>query len=116
MDESHGIDLVRYIIGEIDKVGAIIDNTSGLEMTSDDVAFLTFKMKNGSLVQINLDLSSRTPRVNFEIIGKEGTIIWDRVVNSLMVFTAKTKKWEVIKFSKEDLLNMYPIQAKHFYD
>ena len=97
-------------------MGAIIDNTSDLEITSDDVAFLTFKMKNGSLVQINFDLSSRTPRVNFEIIGKEGTIIWDRVENSLRVFTTKTKKWEVIKFSKENLLNMYPIQAKHFYD
>ena len=116
MDESHGIDLVRYIIGEIDKVGAIIDNTSGLEMTSDDVAFLTFKMKNGSLVQINFDLSSRAPRVSFEIVGREGIIIWDRVENNLKVFTIKTKKWEVIKFSKENLLNMYPIQAKHFYD
>ena len=116
MDESHGIDLVRYIIGEIDKVGAIIDNTSGLEMTSDDVAFLTFKMKNGSLVQINFDLSSRAPRVSFEIVGREGIIIWDRVENNLKVFTIKEKKWKIIKFLKEDLLNMYPLQAKHFYD
>jgi|TARA_Y100000294_G_scaffold111534_1_gene103416 predicted dehydrogenase len=116
MDESHGIDLVRYIIGEIDKVGAIIDNISDLEMTSDDAAFLTFKMKNGSLIQINFDLSSRAPRVNFEIVGKEGTIIWDRVEHNLKVFTIKTKKWEVIQFSKEDYLSMYTIQAKHFYD
>ena len=47
---------------------------------------------------------------------KEGTIIWDRVENNLKVFTIKAKKWKIIKFSKEDLLNMYPLQAKHFYD
>ena len=116
MDESHGIDLVRFIIGEIDKVGAMVDNTSDLEMTSDDIALLMLKMKNKSLVQINFDLSSRAPRVNFEIVGKEGIIIWDRVDNNLKIYTTDTKKWELIKFSKEDMLQMYPIQAKHFYD
>jgi len=116
MDESHGIDLVRFIIGEIDKVGAMVDNTSDLKMTSDDIALLILKMKNKSLVQINFDLSSRTPRINFEIVGKEGIIIWDRVENNLKIYTTNTKKWELIKFSKEDMLQMYPIQAKHFYD
>ena len=116
MDESHGIDLVRFIIGEIDKVGAMVDNTSDLKMTSDDIALLILKMKNKSLVQINFDLSSRTPRINFEIVGKEGIIIWDRVDNNLKIYTTNTKKWELIKFSKEDMLQMYPIQAQHFYD
>jgi len=116
MDESHGIDLVRFIIGEIDKVGAMVDNTSDLKMTSDDIALLILKMKNKSLVQINFDLSSRTPRINFEIVGKEGIIIWDRVENNLKIYTTNTKKWELIKFSKEDMLQMYPIQAQHFYD
>ena len=116
MDESHGIDLIRYIIGEIDKVGAMVDNTSDLEMTSDDVAQLILKMKNKSLIQINFDLSTRTPRVNFEIVGKKGIIIWDRIENNLKIFTTETKTWQLIKFSQEDMLKMYPIQAKHFYD
>ena len=97
MDESHGIDLVRFIIGEIDKVGAMVDNTSDLKMTSDDIALLILKMKNKSLDQINFDLSSRAPRVNFEIAGKVGIIIWDRVENNLKIYTADTKKWELIK-------------------
>tara|TARA_Y100000590_G_scaffold470419_1_gene664749 strand:+ start:6771 stop:7763 length:993 start_codon:yes stop_codon:yes gene_type:complete len=115
-DESHGIDLVRYIIGEVDKVSAMIDNTSKLQMTSDDAAFLTLKMKNGSLIQINFDLSSRFPRINLEIVGSDGTIIWDRVENNLKIFTIKSKKWKIIKFTKKDLLKMYPNQAKHFYN
>ena len=116
LDDSHGIDLVRYIIGEIDKVAAIVDNTSDLIMTSDDAAFLTFKMKNGPLVQINFDLSSRAPRVNFEILGKEGNIIWDRVEHQIKIFTLKSKKWETIQFPNDVFIKMYQNQAKHFYD
>ena len=59
--------------------------------------FLTLKMKNGSLVQANFDLSSRTPRINFEVVGEKGTIIWDRVEHLLKIFTTKSKKWEIIK-------------------
>ena len=116
MDESHGIDLVRYIIGDIDKVSAMVGNTSDLDMTSDDAALLTCKMKSGSLVPMHFDLSSRVPIMNFEITGKEGSIIWESVDHQLKIFTIKSKKWEIIQFSKDSVLDMYQDQARHFYD
>tara|TARA_B100002019_G_scaffold293510_1_gene321756 strand:- start:1370 stop:2368 length:999 start_codon:yes stop_codon:yes gene_type:complete len=116
LDESHGIDLLRYILGEPIQISAMLGNVSDLEITSDDTAFLTLKMERGMLAHINFDLVSRAPRINFEIICSEGTIIWDRVENELKIFDISKKKWETEKFTKDDLMSMYPIQAKHFFD
>ena len=114
LDESHGIDLVRYILGEAKQVFAIVDTISDLEITSDDAAFLTLRMKNNVLVHINFDLAARAPRVNFEIIGTKGTLIWDRVDHSIKKFDSDQKDWQTEKYTKEDFLNMYPNQARHF--
>jgi predicted dehydrogenase len=114
-DECHGIDLLRYFLGEISEVSALVGNTSELKISSDDSAFLNLKMKKGFYAQINFDLYSRFPRVSFEIIGSKGTVIWDRVECTLKIFTAKSKKWKIKNYSKKDLMNMYLSQAKYFY-
>tara|TARA_Y100001970_G_scaffold294342_1_gene451063 strand:+ start:9533 stop:10543 length:1011 start_codon:yes stop_codon:yes gene_type:complete len=114
MDESHGIDLLRYLVGEVKNVFAIVDTISGLKITSDDNALLTLRMKNNSLFQINFDLHSRFPRVSLEILGTEGNMFIDRINNELSFFNIKNKKWKTLKFSQKDLLKMYKDQANYF--
>ena len=46
LDESHGLDLVRYLFGEVNHVYANVGNFSDLEITSDDCAFLTMVFKS----------------------------------------------------------------------
>ena len=116
LDESHGIDLARYILGDIKEVFAVVDTISDLEISSDDVAFLTLKTESGALMQINFDLVARVPRCNFEIIGTEGTIIWDRVNSKIDYYTSESKKWITEDYKPEDTLQMYPNQAKYFID
>ena len=116
LDESHGIDLIRFLFGEVESVFGVVNNFSDLEITSDDCAFLTFKMKNKILCHLNFDLVARYPRINLEIIGEKGSVIWDRVENSIKIFTIDKNKWETLQFTKDDLLAMYPNQAKYFYD
>ena len=57
MDESHGIDLLRYLFGEIKSVYADVKNISELELSSDDAALLTLEFKNGINCHANFDLS-----------------------------------------------------------
>ena len=114
MDESHGIDLVRYILGDVKEVFAIVDTISDLEINSDDAAFLTLRMKDDSLVHINFDLSARAPRVNFEIICSNGTVIWDRAEHKIKIFNSADDKWLIEKYNKNDMLKMYDKQAEHF--
>lgn len=114
MDESHGIDLLRYLVGEVKEVFAVVDTISNLKITSDDNAFLTLRMKNKSLFHINFDLHSRHPRLSLEILGTLGNLIIDRVKNEVKYFNANNKKWKIFKFSKADLFKMYLTQADHF--
>ena len=116
LDESHGIDMVRYILGDVKDVFAIVDNISDLEITSDDAAFITLRMKSNALVHINFDLAARAPRINFEIIGTQGTIIWDRMKSKIDIFDSNKGKWETENFTVEDTLDMYPNQASYFID
>jgi predicted dehydrogenase len=116
LDESHGIDLARYILGDVKEVFGIVDTISDLEISSDDAAFLTLRMNSNALVHINFDLASRSPRLNFEIIGTEGSVIWDRSENKIDIFNAESKKWSTEQFTQDDTMAMYPNQAKHFVE
>jgi predicted dehydrogenase len=114
LDESHGIDLLRYLVGEAKEVFAIVDTISGLKITSDDNAFLTLRMKNNSLFHLNFDLHSRYNRITIELLGSNGNLIIDRVHHEVSYFNVKQKKWKKFKFSKANLFEMYPKQINYF--
>ena len=84
-DESHGIDLVRWLFGEIKSVQANIGNVSDLEITSDDIALLLSEHENGIKGTCHFDLLGRTPQIGLEIIGSNGTILWDRINPSIKI-------------------------------
>ncbi len=113
LDESHGIDLIRYLIGDVDRVFAKVEKNSKLQISSDDHAFLTLKVKKNILIHINFDLISRYPRINLEINGSNGSIIWDRVAHKIHIYTSKAKKWKRIDYNKKDFLSMYTNQTKY---
>ncbi|MDA9604781.1 Gfo/Idh/MocA family oxidoreductase [Candidatus Pelagibacter sp.] len=116
LDDSHGIDLIRHIIGDVESVNALVTNISELKMTSDDSFFATLKMKNKSIAQISFDLFSRTPRIYLEITGSKGTIIWNRVDHTIKIYNRKKNNWKIEKYNINDLMSMYPNQAKYFYE
>jgi predicted dehydrogenase len=73
-------------------------------------------MESNALVHINFDLAARSPRINFEIIGTEGTLIWDRMNSKIDYFTSTNKEWRTETYSSDDTLAMYPNQARYFVD
>ena len=116
LDESHGVDLARHFIGEFKKVSAMVGNISNLEISSDDSAFLNLQSESGSIAQINFDLYSRYPRVSIEVVCEDGTLTWDRVNHKIVIYDKETDKWSEELFTKDDLMSMYPNQAKYFYN
>ena len=116
LDESHGVDLIRYVFGDIKEVFGVVDKISELQISSDDVAFLTLKTNSNVLVHANFDLVARAPRCNFEIICSEGTLIWDRIETKIKKFSSESKNWISIDYSMEDVMNMYPKQAEYFME
>src|SRR5581483_4988008 len=74
LDESHGIDLLRYVLGEIRWVSGDVGTISNLEIDSDDWAAFVFRTESGIRGKAHFDLMRRDPQVKLEIIGQKGTL------------------------------------------
>lgn len=78
MDLIHEIDMARWLFGEFDTVRAITGKFSSLEIDSEDTAGILLKQSEGGLmVSLSLDYVSRRPIRRYEIVGENGTLLWD---------------------------------------
>lgn len=114
LDESHGTDLLRWFLGEVDSVSATVDQISDLEISSDDVACMVIRFESGAVATAQFDLFSRAPQVQLELTGTDGNIIWDREDSKVEVYDADEDEWEVSEYASDDLLKMYPSEVDHF--
>ncbi|MCU0644973.1 MAG: Gfo/Idh/MocA family oxidoreductase, partial [bacterium] len=56
---SHPFDYMRWLIGEINSVSAIVAKLSNLEIDVEDTAMITFRFENGAVGSIYLDYIER---------------------------------------------------------
>jgi predicted dehydrogenase len=114
LDESHGIDLLRWMFDDVKSVYALVDKVSDLEINADDLTSMILRFNNGVVGEAHFDLLGRTPRIDAEIIGSEGTLVWDRIQSRVEVYDAKTKKWTIEDFGRDSFVTCYDRQAEHF--
>jgi predicted dehydrogenase len=115
LDESHAIDYMRWLLGEITEVSAVVDRVSDLEITGDDIADLTVRFASGAVGNIHMNLFAWNTHSHFELMGEEGVIQWRRFSNEIRLFDPKSSRWEVYPFACQ-LNDMYVEEAKHFLD
>lgn len=115
LDESHAIDYMRWLLGEIAEVSAVVDRVSSLEITTDDIADLTVRFASGAVGNIHMNLLAWNMHSHFELMGEEGVIQWRRFENEVRVFDPKANRWEVYPFTCQ-LNDMYVEEARHFVD
>lgn len=113
LDESHAIDYMRWLLGEITEVSAVVDRISSLEMTGDDIANLTVRFASGTVGNIHMNLFAWNMHGHFELLGEEGVVQWRRFENEVRVFDPKANRWEVYPFACQ-LNDMYVEEARHF--
>lgn len=113
----HEIDYLSWLLGKPKKVFCLADKVSNLKIDVEDVAEILIKYENGAIGEVHLDYLQRVPRRNLEIIGEEGTILWDYFAGEIKVFTVKDKKWTLYQISKDfDRNQMFVWEMKHFLD
>ena len=113
LDESHAIDNMRWLLGDIVEVSAVVDRVSSLEITADDVADLTVRFGSGTIGNIHMDLFAWNMHSHFELLGENGVIQWRRFENEIRLFDPKAGRWEIYPFSCQ-LNEMYVDEARHF--
>lgn len=89
LDLIHEIDQARWLFGEFDRVQAMAGKLSSLEIESEDVACLLLAGHGRPLVAISLDYVSRRMVRRYEVVGDNGTAIWDLGAKTLEVLRAE---------------------------
>jgi predicted dehydrogenase len=113
LDESHAIDYMRWLCGEITEVSAVVDHISSLEIGTDDIADLTVRFASGAIGNIHMNLFAWNMHSHFELMGEAGVIQWRRFENEIRLFDPKANRWELYPFAGQ-LNDMYVEEAKHF--
>lgn len=113
LDESHAIDYMRWLCGEIAEVSAVVDHVSSLEITTDDIADLTVRFVSGAVGSIHMNLFAWNVHSHFELLGERGVIQWRRLDNDVRLFDPRINRWEVYP-SGGQLNDMYLEEARHF--
>ena len=113
LDESHAIDYMRWLMGDIVEVSAVVDRVSSLQITTDDIADLTVRFASGAIGNIHMNLFAWNMHSHFELMGERGVIQWRRFENEIRVFDSDAGRWEVYPFAGQ-LNDMYVEEARHF--
>src|SRR5262245_8285853 len=76
LDESHAIDYMRWLMGEVVEVSAAVERVSSLEISTDDLADLTVRFASGAIGNIHMNLFAWNVHSHLEIRGEDGVIQW----------------------------------------
>ncbi len=84
----HAIDLIRYLLGEVESV--TVQTAHHRQVEVEDTAMLTFFLCNGPFGSVDLSWNSSVPSKTYlELYGEDGAILMD-----LQGLTCKYKTWE----------------------
>lgn len=90
LDLIHEIDAARWLFGDFEQVLALGGKRSRLEIDAEDVAcILLGRRRAGPVVAIGLDYVARQRVRRYEVIGEEGTLVWDLATARLTLGTPK---------------------------
>jgi len=74
----HPFDYLRYFLGEVVSVSAMLEQRSGFNLDVEDTAQVMLRFKNGSVGTVYLDYIEKPPRHELIIVGQSGSIVWNQ--------------------------------------
>jgi predicted dehydrogenase len=115
-DLIHEIDYVRWLGGEVHRVVCFADHVSRLEIDTEDVAEILLGFESGAIGSVHVDYVQRAPTRGCQIIGDEGTIVWDDSAGEVRLFEADDSEWQTFRQEGFERNDMYLAEMKHFLD
>ncbi len=115
LDGIHEIDYITWFLGEVSQVFCFSDKLSSLETDTEDAAEIFLRFKAGAIAEIHLDYLQRSYSRSCQLIGEEGTILWDFGEKRVRLYSARTKEWQAFPEQPNfDLNEIYIEEMKHF--
>ncbi len=83
---SHPLDYLRWLLGEVVRVSAMVEQIGDLEIQVEDTAEICLWFAKGSVGSVHLDYLQRPARHHLQIIGSHGTIEWDNATGETRLY------------------------------
>jgi predicted dehydrogenase len=115
LDRIHELDYVRWLLGDVASVAALIGKLSNLEIDTEDTVDLLLRFVGGYFGTVHVDYVRRTYDCSFEVVGDNGTIQWSFQDHRVRWFTAAENCWHSLEWPKYDVNAMYLDQFRHFF-
>ena len=98
------------------RVVCLADHVSRLEIDTEDVAEILLGFESGAIGSVHVDYVQRAPTRGCQIIGDEGTIVWDDSAGEVRLFEADDSEWQTFRQEGFERNDMYLAEMKHFLD
>ena len=89
-----GSDLLP-LLGEAAAVWAFTGQQGGLDLPVEDTAEIGLQFRSGVLGSVHLDYNQRPPAHSLEILGTQGTILWDNADGAVNVYQSPERAGHV---------------------
>lgn len=113
----HPLDYVSWLLGRIEAVWAFAGRLNQFYLMVEDTAEIGICLANGVIGSVHLDFNRRPFSHYLEIIGTDGTLLWDASRGDLQVFRSGEASWESfpdpIGFERNE---MFLSEMRHFLD
>jgi predicted dehydrogenase len=90
----HPLDYLRWLLGEVQTVSAMLANRGGLGIEVEDTAEIQLTFASGTLGQVHLDYVQRPAEHWFQLIGQRGTLQWNNHSGAVRHYSVQTDRWE----------------------
>lgn len=115
LDRIHELDYIRWLLGEVSSVAALIGKLSHLEIDTEDTVDLLLGFSGGFFGTVHVDYVRRTYDCSFEVVGDQGTIQWSFQDHKVRWFMAAENCWHSLEWPKYEVNSMYLDQFRHFF-
>lgn len=117
LDLVHELDMARWLFGEFESVQAMAGRFSGLQIDSEDTAVILLgQASERRSVSVALDYVSRRPVRRYELVGEQGTLVWDLGAKSLELITRDGRERLDQGEQDFDVAATYSAAASQFLD
>lgn len=111
----HPFDYLRWILGEVDSVSAVMGTYGDLELEVEDTADVLVHFEAGTLGSVHVDYNQRPPSHGLDIFGSQGQICWDSTTGAVRWWTVDEGRWQNFappnKFERN---TMFLDEIRHF--
>ncbi|HQN68989.1 MAG TPA: Gfo/Idh/MocA family oxidoreductase [Anaerolineaceae bacterium] len=93
---SHPFDYLRWLLGEVETLGAQLAHLSALELSVEDHADISLKFASGAMASVHLDYYQKPDSHTLDITFEKGRIAWDNARSSAVIHYADGRPSETL--------------------